>query len=1071
MGLIDYWPMSEAVDACIKPEAETTSEAVFLAVHQVARFIKQPIGDPNRKKLQSENDLLAYFLNDKLPSGTLIMPILGQSGVGKSHTVRWIDAQLRRREDAWRRHIIRIPKSASLKRVLELILEGLPGEDYDRIRKELLSTREGLDPLAATQHLRADLLVALERIRQTAAARVALARQQGRVPAPEDVEANNHCRRDCLPALLDDPVTGQWFIRSGRDGAGLLENLARRVLEGYQGGGGDAFQFTVRDLQFDSSVALQEASRPAQIYYQGISKSDGTLRPTAVRLLNQAIDGALAQLLNLGDNRLPDLFLQVRQRLLTEGKELVLLVEDFAALAGIQGALLDVVIKEAVRDGQQVLCTMRTALAVTEGYITNRDTVLTRAQFEWIMEETPYQETEEAVEAILELTGAYLNAARFGQEKLDQIFFAHGGRDLTDWVPRFESTEGLAEEERADLQAFGSTRREYALFPFCKDAVRQLATKFLVNTDSELRFNPRLIINTILRPVLQHREAFLAGHFPSPDVIDYQPNDITARVRERLLGIQSDRERDQYSTFLRFWGNNPTTLEMLGAISPCLYRAFSLAPLARPTTPPEPPLKKSVTTPRPGKTTVVVPTPDPGPKPEPPTPEPSKTEPPRRTPEEEKIEDWRQILDAWAKGQEMGQMPANQLRRWIAEGVGVEIDWDGALLKNPGLNDTYYLKWVYLPSARGGQPACTQDNALVTVCRDGEQRDSVLSIRIILALMAMVNREIRGTWEYPGGEEDYARFVNFIVTSSRQALEFVRKRYLRVAEDTVPVLAQALLQGAKVLDLPGASNRGDADVLLAVTTPLPEGMVLPTGNDPWSKLVARCHKARTQSDNSLRETLLAQVGARQGGGRVQAVDAARLLDALEPFRATWRMSIPPVSTASDPKFEQITEIRYQQKEIDDAIRHMSEKMVKWREKMARQLGEAPDKQNLRGMLARVRAEAKKQGIPSGDLTYDQLNRYEIELHACSLKEQLERAGKVSEGDQGTVLSAMAQANVATMERIEFILDAFDRFLEKATRHLEGAMAAAPSDQLETARHGVEQTLEKLVGLARSALGE
>ena len=65
--------------------------------------------------------------------------------------------------------------------------------------------------------------------------------------------------------------------------------------------------------------------------------------------MNQAIDGALAQLLNLSDNRLTDLFIRIREELFAQDKELILLVEDFATLAGIQGSLLDVVIREAIR--------------------------------------------------------------------------------------------------------------------------------------------------------------------------------------------------------------------------------------------------------------------------------------------------------------------------------------------------------------------------------------------------------------------------------------------------------------------------------------------------------------------------------------------------------------------------------------------------------------------------------------------------------------------------------------------------------------------------------------------------
>ena len=74
-----------------------------------------------------------------------------------------------------------------------------------------------------------------------------------------------------------------------------------------------------------------------------------------------------------------DLFDAVRAQLFHEGKELVLLVEDFVVLSGIQKQVLQVIIKEAFRDGRQVLCTMRTVLAYTTGYM-DAATVLTPSE-------------------------------------------------------------------------------------------------------------------------------------------------------------------------------------------------------------------------------------------------------------------------------------------------------------------------------------------------------------------------------------------------------------------------------------------------------------------------------------------------------------------------------------------------------------------------------------------------------------------------------------------------------------------------------------------------------------------
>src|SRR5207245_3283269 len=110
----------------------------------------------------------------------------------------------------------------------------------------------------------------------------------------------------------------------------------------------------------------------------------------------------------------------IREQLLREQKELVLLVEDFAVLSGIQKQLLQVIIKEAFRDGRQVLCTMRTALAYTTGYM-DTATVLTRANVEYRIPDEGTEE-DEILSRIERLVGAYLNAVRFSKDGVEQAY-------------------------------------------------------------------------------------------------------------------------------------------------------------------------------------------------------------------------------------------------------------------------------------------------------------------------------------------------------------------------------------------------------------------------------------------------------------------------------------------------------------------------------------------------------------------------------------------------------------------------------------------------------------------------
>ena len=181
LHLVDFWPTEQNCRDCLITEAETTEDAVFLAVHQPMRIAWKLHGVAVGAENKREEDVLRAFLAPKPASGTLVLPITGGSGVGKSHLICWLDAQLRLRSDNAKRHIVRIPKSASLRGVLERIVAGLSDAKYGALRRQLLSAQMPPTILEATRRLQANLLVALENLGDEARRRIA-----DQCPKPDD---------------------------------------------------------------------------------------------------------------------------------------------------------------------------------------------------------------------------------------------------------------------------------------------------------------------------------------------------------------------------------------------------------------------------------------------------------------------------------------------------------------------------------------------------------------------------------------------------------------------------------------------------------------------------------------------------------------------------------------------------------------------------------------------------------------------------------------------------------------------------------------------------------------------
>ena len=210
MNLLKFWPKEADCLECIKPEAENPSDAVFLAVHQEMRLVRKSF-QTDQAEEKTQKQILNEFLRDE-PSGRVILPILGESGIGKSHLVRWLDVQLRQRDDRDRRHVIRIPKSSSLKSVLGRILDGLEGPRYEEIRSQLKAAREQMDEIGAKQRIRAELLAAIERRHAIAAEHKATSKIEGSKLSHEDKMWDAYGCPNELPALLTDPSTQTMFM-------------------------------------------------------------------------------------------------------------------------------------------------------------------------------------------------------------------------------------------------------------------------------------------------------------------------------------------------------------------------------------------------------------------------------------------------------------------------------------------------------------------------------------------------------------------------------------------------------------------------------------------------------------------------------------------------------------------------------------------------------------------------------------------------------------------------------------------------------------------------------------------
>ena len=118
-------------------DAVTLSPAAFQAIHHPLRLRRRPVNIRSGGDWTTEDDLLDVMRGPLRPDGFIFVPIVGGSGTGKSHLVRWAREHLEN-TDGW--EVRYLPKNrTNIRRVLEEVIRGLSGDAIDAAREALMN--------------------------------------------------------------------------------------------------------------------------------------------------------------------------------------------------------------------------------------------------------------------------------------------------------------------------------------------------------------------------------------------------------------------------------------------------------------------------------------------------------------------------------------------------------------------------------------------------------------------------------------------------------------------------------------------------------------------------------------------------------------------------------------------------------------------------------------------------------------------------------------------------------------------------------------------------------------------
>lgn len=978
------WSPDEAA-ATINTEAVSPSRAVFLATHTPLRIRKAKLRGGSRSDAKSldfddnvvdERHVLEDFLKRKSDTGALLMPVVGDSGAGKSHLVRWAGEHIP--EDDTRKVIYLEKGKTSLKAVVKALLADIDTPVGARLRAEIDRFTADLDEPALARRLLNSIEEALSGT------------------TPHNVSGPPRVLRgpNGLAVIFQDPYVRQHMLSPGR----FIPQLAHQLLADRRDGEEQRPErFAPADLPLDIDDVQQTAAMTKRLL-NTMTVTPG-LKDAAVELLNEHLEAAVKQAFNLGAGSLTQAMIDVRREYAARRQEIVLLVEDFALIQGMQRDLLDAIIEPANRLGRAVLASIRTMMAVTTGYFQDLpETVLTRihATVGYVYDlDLPFSDRDRGGEHIASFVGRYLNAARIGTTGLDVV--DHGGE-----IP---NRCGSCDFQAQCHAAFGYTEDGYGLYPFNESALLR-AVHSSAPQQNPYRFVPRNILGGVVRQVLvEHADSLSDGRFPSaafradyPTASIDQPLGSSVRARVDAL---DELDSERRNLVLEFWGDAP---DAVGAVNETILQAFALAPIS----------EVGEGSPRPSFEDVS-PRYISGDEPEP-----GAQLPRSLVARLTNVEEW------VTRGTDLGQDAARDVRTVVSEAVGLRYSWADPLMREMA-KKTWQEAWenkAATTSIEGakGEGASGVENAPIRFKRTASNS------QFFQSLLRIKNGHP------PVLAEDVYRLAAIAEQNSSAFTKALQAEW-RINDDDLVFGFRASILGAA---LAGRAHPGMGHVELLAAA-LDEGRDwsrtdgdLRTGT--WSRLLETHVKGRP----GLVQAIKHAVGVAQGIGQPRLIDAARVLPLLDEAAKVWDWVVDS--------------------EIPEWMKFAVTGFATWRDVVDEQLAELDSL--LRGIRARhprgitavqvisaVRgavAAAKEVGIP---LTAVQAEEIRALLEGAefadwsaitTLEEELDR---VTAAEPNTPAHAHAKVKAAVADRGAGLMT-IRTFLETSEAWLNSALKAA-----------------------------
>ncbi len=544
----------------IRPDVMHNSQGDFLATHVPMKklYVTEHLTDhaevpqQDMKSPKTEEEVYDQFMGVK--SDDQFVLVVGDTGAGKSHLIRWINTvlEIRKSENEIVLPIRRADNT--LKGTIRQLIE-LP-EVKDLPNRELYKKLASAASTVPEKELKETIYYQFV---------IQITNDDGKAGDEEGERKVSNVDRKHLIALLQNSL----FKARLMEYDGPIDRIYSKFAENKTNDVNDKAPEFIRgdfeiDAEFRNQLYLGADDKARKIADKLLGKPEFV--DDVKEYMNLFVDKVIQRCAGLEPGDLANVIEEIRQELFKNGKTLTILIEDITAASGVDNSLLDALLTDKVEYPDKKMCRLNAVVGSTDVYYVEkfRGNIKGRIHNFVYVPDDLFSGNQNG---LIEFFAKYLNTISLPAEELKR-WVEIGKADLNAY-PIHTDTIGKGWGE------YKFNGRTINLFPFTKNAIL-----FLYEKQDVSKRNPRALMREIIEPYIKdamehldeypvRRPSFQASNTDLQNAI-YNSNSMDDATKIRL------------SFFMYIWGDGTLGWferggeKYIAGIPSCVYKQLGL---------------------------------------------------------------------------------------------------------------------------------------------------------------------------------------------------------------------------------------------------------------------------------------------------------------------------------------------------------------------------------------------------------------------------------------------------------------------------------------------------------------